>query len=379
MEEMRRNIAVGLFMVVGLIALAWLMTSFGELPAVLGGQTYEVKIVVKELTGIGEGAPINLSGVQIGRIKELRFKDPDHLDAGVQIIGAIGEEYQIPNTATAMVHPSGFGIGRGHVVIDVVEGEQAPPLAPGEEIVGIMGGYFKGIIPDTLLATVETNIARFGRFVEELTPVAQDLHDLLDKHTIDDVDNTAEQAREVTANLYTVVQRFDGTLKTFNETFGDPTVRDGLIEMFDNVRQMSVDGREAFGHIRETTAELQASLQRITAKTEDGIDNTNRRIDEIAEDLRPVLLHSAELAASLSRLARALEQSEGTAGMFVHDPRLYESLLLTSQRLTELVDTIQRLAAKFELDGEIRLNVPVGPLRHRHAIDIPQTAMDAPP
>ena len=374
MHELRRNTMVGLFMIVGLAALAWLMTSFGELPTFMGGATYEIKIVVKELKGIGQGAAINLSGVQIGRVKEVRFKDPEHLDAGVQIIGAIDQHYRIPNTATAIVQPAGLGFGRGSLTLDVVEGEQAPPLVAGEEIVGIMGGYFEGIIPDTLLVTLESTIARFGTLLEELTPVANDMHNLLQKSTVQDVDRPAHDARRITANLYTVVQRFDSTLKNFNETFGDPTVREGLLDMIDNVRQMSVDGRASLDNIRTTTADLRESLARISEKLEAGIDNANRRIDNVADDLRPVLLHSASLAASLNHIARTIEQGRGTAGLFVNDPRLYESLLLTSQRLTEMVDTIQRLAAKFELDGEIRLDVPVGPFRHNARLPIPDSS-----
>ena len=373
MQDVQRNTMVGAFMLIGLAALTWLMTSFGEMPAFLGGGEYELKIVVEQPSGIGQGAPIYLSGVQIGRVKELRFKDPQHLDAGVHIIGAIEDEYQIPNTATAIVQPAGLGLGRGSITIDVVVGEQAPPLAPGEEIVGIMGGYFEGIIPDTLLVTLEQSIARFGSFVEELTPVAQDLHNLLEKHTVADVDTPSGEARRLTANLYTVVQRFDEVFKTFNTTFGDPEVREGLIDMFANLRQMSLDARESLKNIKDTTVDLQTSLERISAKLESGIDDTNERINEIAAGLQPVLENAARLTALLVRVGRALEEGEGTAGRFVRDPRLYESLLLTSQRLTELVDTIQRLAAKFELDGAIRLNVPVGPFRTGHSVAIPDS------
>jgi len=47
MEELRRNTLVGIFMVVGLIALAWLMTSFGELPALLGSAEHDLVIQVE--------------------------------------------------------------------------------------------------------------------------------------------------------------------------------------------------------------------------------------------------------------------------------------------------------------------------------------------
>ncbi len=371
-KELRRNTMVGAFMLVGLMALAWLMTSFGELPAIFGGKQYDMKIMVRRPSGIGEGTPVYLSGVQIGRVKELRFRDMEHLDSGVHIIAAIDEEYLIPNSATAMIQPAGLGLGRGTVRIEVVEGEQAPPLRPGEEIAGIMSGPFEGMIPDTLLVTVERSVARLGHFLEELTPVAQDLHEILEKHTVEEVDLPETDSRRLTANLYTVIQRFDSILKTFNDTFGDPHIREGLLQTFENVKQMSVDGRESLQNIKVATSELREDLKRLSTKLETGIDSANDHINEIAEDLRPVLENAAHLTSSLLKITLALERGEGTAGRFVRDPRLYESLLLLSGRLTEMADTLHRLIAKFEMDGEIRLNVPVGPFRHSTKIDIPE-------
>jgi len=365
---------IGAFVIVGLAALSWLMTSFGELPEFLGGNEYEIRIVVKQPSGIGQGAPINLSGVQVGRVKELRFKDREHLDSGVLIIGAINDEFKIPNTATAIVHPAGFGLGRGYVDIQVVEGEKAPALVPNEEIVGLMGEFFEGVIPDTLLSTLERTVARFGNFLEELTPVADDLHDLLDKHTVADVDREATDPRRLVANVSTAVQRLDETLKTFNATFGDPDVRQGVLDMIANVRQMSIDGKDALADIRTTSADLKASLDRIGAQIESGIKNTNAHIDRIAIDIQPVLHNAAEFSALLVRVTQSIEQGKGTAGRFVNDPHLYESLLITSQRLIELVDTIQRLMATFERNGQIKLDVPIGLFRHTTTIKVPDAS-----
>ena len=69
-------------MILGLGALGWLMTAFGEMPAWVVGGEYEILMSVKGPSGIGDGAPIYLNGVQVGRVKELRFKNIKFPDAG---------------------------------------------------------------------------------------------------------------------------------------------------------------------------------------------------------------------------------------------------------------------------------------------------------
>ncbi len=373
MDDLKRNTFVGVFMLVGLLALAWLMSSFGELPAFLGRGEYDLLIEAKDPTGIGDGTSIFLSGVQIGRVKELKFKDPQHLDSGVHIVGAIERDYVIPRTAWAVVQPAGFGLGRGRIDIKVLEGQDAPPLPEGEAILGVVGNPLGDMIPDTLLNSIDRSVAQFGNFVEALTPVAADLHLLLERHTVAAVDQPVDDARRLTANLSTVIERFDKSLKTFNDTFGDPQVKAGWLELFANVKQMSVDGRVALENINIMTAELRTDLDRISHKLESGIDDANDHIEAMALDIRPMLQNAAKLTASLLHLTSALERGEGTAGRFMTDARLYESLLLTAQRLTEMIDTIQRIAAKFERDGAIKVDARTSVGTFRKNVDIPES------
>ncbi|MCH8966150.1 MAG: hypothetical protein IID43_00590 [Planctomycetes bacterium] len=371
MDEIRRNTLVGAFMVVGLGAMAWLMTSFGELPALFGAVEHDLVILVENPRGIGEGTPIFLSGVQIGRVKGLRFKDRLHPDAGVEIIGAVKEKYVIPSTATAVVQPSGMGLGRGRIDLTVPEGT-ATPLEKGGEIHGTMGSPWGDMIPDTLLESVDKSAVQFGNFVESLAPVAADLHALLKIHPTESVDAPTSDSQRLTANISTVVERFDRTLKMFNDTFGDPTVREGWLNLIANIEKVGNDALETLENIKNASAELRASLQSISVKLEAGIVDTHERINEIAGEMRPVLQNTARLTALLMRIADAMQRGEGSAGMFVRDPRLYESLLMTSERLAELTDTIHRIFRKFELEGAIKVDFPtlLGP--RRGSIEIPE-------
>ena len=360
---------VGVFMVVGFGAMAWLMTSFGELPALFGSVEHDLVILVENPRGIGDGTPIFLSGVQIGRVKELRFKDSLHPDRGVEIIGAVKEEYIIPRTATAIVQPSGMGLGRGRIDLTVPEGT-ATPLEKGGEIYGTMGSPWGDMIPDTLLESVDRSVAQFGNFVESL---AGDLHKLLEIHPVASVDSLASDGRKLTANISTVVERFDRTLKAFNETFGDPSVREGWLNLFANVDQMGNDARETLENIKTASVELRASLQSISAKLETGIVDTNERINEIALEIRPILQNTARLTASLTLIANAMQRGEGSAGMFIRDPRLYESLLMTSERLEELANTMRRIFRKFEMEGAIKLDIPTSLGTFHRSFDIPES------
>ena len=357
MNDGRRNTFVGIFVVVAVVALAWLMSSFGELPALLGRGEYELKMLVKEPSGIGDGTAIFLSGVQIGRVKEVRFRDIERLDAGAVVVGAIDRDYIIPRNAWAVVQPAGLGLGRGRIDIKVVEGQASEPLPEGEAIIGQMGNAWGDMIPENLLDSVDRSVAQFGNFVEALTPVAHDVHVLLEQHSVEAVDNPIDEARRVTANLSTVIERIDHTLRTFNDTFGHPDVKAGWVTLFADVRSMAKDGSEALENINSISADLRVDIKRISSKLESGIDDANANINAIAADIRPMLQNSAKLTASLLRLSAAMEAGEGSAGMLLKDPRMYESLVMTAQRLTEMVDTIQRLFAKFERDGIIRVGV----------------------
>lgn len=371
MEEMRRNTLVGVFMVVGFSAMAWLMTSFGEIPALFGSVEHDLVILVENPRGIGDGTPIYLSGVQIGRVKELRFKDQSHPDRGVEIIGAVRKDIVIPRTVTAIVQPSGMGLGRGRIDLTVPEGA-ASPLEKGGKIHGTMGSPWGDMIPDTLMDTIDQTVAQFGGFMKSLTPVANDLHDLLEIHPTANVDAPTGDKQRLTANISTVVERIDQTLKMFNDTFGDPLVRKGWLKLFADIDHIGNDIRETAENIKTASVELRASLQSIGAKLEAGIVDTRERINEIAGEMRPILQHTSRLMASLMRIADAMQRGEGSAGMFMRDPRLYESLLMTSERLEELANTLRRIFRRFELEGAISVDIGtlLGP--QRTLVDIPK-------
>lgn len=380
MQETRRNLLVGAFMLTGLVALALLMAMFGEAPEWLGGAEWRLRIRVAQLRTAPEGTPVNLNGIQIGRVGALEFDNPARPDQGVSVMALIKDKYDVPSGAHAVVYEPVLGVGRGHIEILVPpEGGGAPLPRVDASILGRMSSMMHEVVPETLMSSVEKTVIQIGNFAEALTPVANDLHDLMVRTPVDAVDDPA-QARRVVANLSTVIQRVDQAVKHFNDVLGDPAVKSALRESIDNLRQMSEDGKLAVGDMRETAATLRDASLRITAKAEQALDAASADVSELSRKSAPVLDNLAQLTANLSRASFALADGQGTAGKFLRDDRLYEKMVLFMDRFTELVNTVRRIAGKTERQGYLDLAVheksPLGPVPVRKNLYNPGAVVD---
>ncbi|MCK4658893.1 MAG: hypothetical protein KAV82_05165 [Phycisphaerae bacterium] len=378
MKEQRRNILVGVFMLAGLGALGLLMVMFGEAPEWVGGAEWPLEIHVSRLRGAPAGTPVNLNGVQIGRVDELKFDDPNRPDLGVSVIALLKDEYVVPSGAYAVIYEPVLGVGRGCIEIIVPPGGGGDPLShEAARINGEMGSMIHEIVPDTMMSSVERSVRQIGDFAQALTPVANDLHEIFKLSPMKFVDDPAYAGR-ISANLYTAIQRLDKALKHVNDVLGDPEVKSSLRESVANFRKMTEDGRLAVADFRETAATLKDGSIRITTKFEEGIDEATTNINQISRRLMPSLDNLAETTSNLNRVSRDLADGEGTAGKFLRDDRLYEKLVLCTDRIIDLVGTLYRVAGKTERQGYIDLAIheksPVGPVPMQYKLFDPAQA-----
>lgn len=80
---------VGLFTLAGLLAVAWLAMGLGGLE-LLGSRKYEVVAKFSNVSGLQEGASVEIGGVPVGMVSDISLGDPDalvtlRLDGKVQI------------------------------------------------------------------------------------------------------------------------------------------------------------------------------------------------------------------------------------------------------------------------------------------------------
>jgi phospholipid/cholesterol/gamma-HCH transport system substrate-binding protein len=72
--ERRANIAVGIFLVVGILALAYLSVKLGRV-SFLGASGYLVTVDFPSVGGLKAGSAVEIAGVEIGRVESIGLAD----------------------------------------------------------------------------------------------------------------------------------------------------------------------------------------------------------------------------------------------------------------------------------------------------------------
>jgi phospholipid/cholesterol/gamma-HCH transport system substrate-binding protein len=74
MERTRVNIAVGLFLVLGILALGYLSIKLGRV-SFFGGSSYAVTVDFPSVGGLKPGSTVEIAGVEIGRVESIGLAD----------------------------------------------------------------------------------------------------------------------------------------------------------------------------------------------------------------------------------------------------------------------------------------------------------------
>jgi len=74
MKRFNLEVTVGLFVVLGLCALAYLSVRLGQIQ-VGRGNTYDLIAVFPTVAGLREGATVEVAGVQVGRVQDIKLAD----------------------------------------------------------------------------------------------------------------------------------------------------------------------------------------------------------------------------------------------------------------------------------------------------------------
>lgn len=73
MENAKLQLAVGTFVLLGLMCLGYLSIKLGKLE-VVGGQAYEIQAEFDSASGLKPGAAVEIAGVEVGRVKTIRLR-----------------------------------------------------------------------------------------------------------------------------------------------------------------------------------------------------------------------------------------------------------------------------------------------------------------
>ncbi len=127
MKKYRQETVAGIFVLVGLLCVGYMAVKLGKIN-LWGDHTFTLYARFTSVSGLRVGNPVEMFGLQVGQVKDLKMDQKGHL-ALVEL--TIKEGIVIYGDANASIKTEGL-IGDRYVSID--PGGSAPILEPGGTI-----------------------------------------------------------------------------------------------------------------------------------------------------------------------------------------------------------------------------------------------------
>ncbi len=123
MRKLDIELAVGLFLIVGIICLGYLSIKLGKME-VFSGAGYDIHAIFSDSGGLRTGSTVQIAGVEVGRVRKITLEDyqakikihfsqdieiQEDAIASIKTKGLIGEKYiEIsPGGAEEVIQPGG--------------------------------------------------------------------------------------------------------------------------------------------------------------------------------------------------------------------------------------------------------------------------------
>ncbi|WP_257656840.1 MlaD family protein [Parapedobacter lycopersici] len=288
--ENKRTIIVGIFVLVGIIILV-----AGIL--VLGGQqnrfssTVKVSTVFDDVSGLKSGNNVWFSGVKIGTIKAINFKNLQEVE--IEMVIEEKSRQFVRKDAVAKIGSEGF-IGNKLIVIEGGS-NNVPAIEDGDVLQSAVDGGM-----DAMLKTLQVNN-------ENLVEVTRNFGDL--------------SAR---------IARGEGTV---GAVLTDSLMALHVKQMIANLNQTSANTAKASQALAQLTTKLSAEGTLINDLLTDTVIYGN--LQEAVAQLQGITQTASALVTNLNQTTEKLDDRDNAVGVLLNDPEMAETIRQTMQNLEQ--------------------------------------------
>ena len=303
MTPRRRNIMVGLVVLLGLGVITWMILLFaGRMASLFAAPGLVVKMTTNRADGVSQGSTIYYRGVPAGRVTAVQLQSDNQ---GVVITTEINKKPPLPANLKPVIRTqSAFG-NAAQIDLDVA-GAPEGQLAAGTVLTATYEG--SGLIP-----------RQFTELAEEVR--RQQLLQHLDQAVLS-IQQQSERAGQL--------------LISFQQIVGDPKTRNDLRMAVENMRVAT-----------ESAVRVGSNLEKFSGR----LDRIGDKADASLSDVRVAVAKLGGILDHFDSVATKMDQGKGTAGLLVNDPKLYQGLVDTTRELNLTIASLQRVVQQWEQEG----------------------------
>ncbi len=298
---------VGIFVIFGILAV--LLSLFTFTDAALFRGRYIVTTYVRDAGGIRRGDPVQMRGVNIGRVQRFRLGgEQDRVAIRLEIEG----EYKIPADSKVVLKSQGIV---GGTVADIMPGVSDKVLHQG----------------DVLPGESEVSLSEItSRLSTQAQTVLDRLQTLLDKPTIDNFHSSSAELSKL-------------------------------------MKDASATVAEQRRVLKDITASLQkssASVEKLTSAPEwdrslKRVDSITAQAEEITNRLQTVSTTLEKSSQSMQAVLGRVDRGEGSLGKLTKDDKLYDRLSEAAANMNQASVNLSKLADDIRKDPKRYLSIKV--------------------
>lgn len=316
--QRRRNIIVGVFVIVALCALVWLISIFDKLPVwVTERKSFAVKVRFATAPGVAPGTAVRFCGYPVGKVIHIDppkvledLKMPERFyHQTVVVLGIKNDFNDIPANVDVKLMMQGLGSSYIEFKVRPPDPNQVPSgvLADGDELQGSTG------------------------MTSEFFP-----------------EESQKKLKQLVDGLRTFINNA-------NDIIGDPNNKQNFKAILANLRDASEQATrtfEKFGKLAEDGSKFltdpNAPIKKALAAVEEtlaGANNTLAGADKTLTDLGKPIEELGEGLAELRVILEKINEGEGTAAKFINDAKFYDNLVENTEVLQGLLKDLRSIVA----------------------------------
>ena len=282
--KLSKEIRIALVAILGIVIMYFGMNFLKGISLLSDDEVYY--ITFKDVNGLSASSPIFANGYQVGVVRGIDYDFANNSE--IVVTFTVDDDLRIPKGSTAEIISDMMGKVKMNLLIaeDVSQGV----VNPGDTIVGSTDAGIVG------------KVASIVPEVEKMLP------------------------------------KLDSILISVNALLSDPNITKSM----SNVQQITKDLTTSTRELNTLMANLNKNVPGLMDRANGVLDNTTRLTDNLASvDIDATMSKVNQTLTNVQTLTEKLNNKQGTLGLLMNDPSLYNKLTKTVQSADTLLNNLR--------------------------------------
>ncbi len=307
MKRMGTETKVGIFVLLGIIVLAFMTVTVGKFH--LGKEAgYRVYVLFDSAAGVVRNSPVRIAGVHVGKVERISLERGQ-----AKVALRIPPDVHLFEDARAYLRSEGL---LGEKYIEIFPGSEEKPRLEEEGLIQ------QGAAP----VSIEQVLSRLSGIGEGFEGVLQPLGQLL--KGID-----PEKVRNLVSNFETVSRDFPNLMADARETLSNIKDISAKVQRGEGTLGKLISDEEAYRDAGRTLV----ALREIVEKVQRGEGTLGKLVSD-----EEAYRDAGRTLVALREIVERVQRGEGTLGKLLNDDGAYRDARKTLVALREMTEKVQR-------------------------------------